>query len=599
MKAVAGLALVVLLAACGEVSRGPGDNGEPDDGDGADGAADDDDGGDDGGPRLSVTGAAVREGDTVGRRAIFAIELSTPVAGEVTVSFATEDDSALAADGDYEPASGTVSLAPGETAATVEVNVTGDFRSEPDERFRLLLDDPSGAALEFSEAVAVIDDDDRGFDFNGDGFADILVSDPFTGAGEVYLFFGGPEAEPGGAADSFTAADADVVFSGQGRDRQRFGSDVAAGDVDGDGFDDVVTVASVGPPEAGVAIVFVFAGSASPQPAVGADDADVIITGPVGTVPAANLAVVDLESDGLADIVIGGNDGARLYAGSEALTGGLELGPDDADATFVGGGVREFFVAGAGDFDGDGVDDLIVSTSSFTEDGSAHLFLGGPGLAGQIGLAASDASFAVAGSGSVVGAGGHDMNGDGLADVALGSPQQNASDGAALVFFGRAAPAGVLPADVTITSEADLAQFGAAVSLAGDLDGDGFGDVVAGMPIADPPGATNGGIGLLFLGASDPPPTLTSSGRDLEVRADGGGDSLSRAIAVLDYNGDGFHDLVLGSPESGADNQGNVYMFLGFSGAFRDGQPVRSVADADVSFAAGTANNSFGTALAE
>lgn len=575
-----------------------GDDGA-DGSDGADGA--DDDGGDAGGdgPRLSIAGTTAREGDTVGGRAIFAIELSAPAAGDVTVSFATADDTALESDGDYVPASGTVTLAAGETAAVVEVIVSGDFRSEPDELFQVLLADASGAALETSEAAAVIDDDDRGPDINGDGFADIVLSDPFAVAGEVYVFFGGPDVEPGGAADSFTAADADVIISGQGRDRERFGSDVAAGDVDGDGFDDVITVASVGPPEASIAIAFVFGGSASLEPSIGADQADVVITGPVGVVPAANLAVVDLEGDGPADIVIGGDDGARLYAGSAAFKGGLELGPDDADATFVDADASEFFPTRAGDFDGDGVDDLVVGTNSFIEEGAAHLFRGGQGRAGLIGLAAADASFAVAGSARVIGGGGTDMNGDGLADLALGSPQQNASDGAALVFLGRAGPAGVLPADVTIASDADLAQFGAAVSLAGDLDGDGFGDLVGGMPIADPPGATNGGIGLLFLGASDPPATLASSARDLEVRADGGGDLLAQTVAVLDYNGDGFDDLVLGSPESGVDNRGNVYMFLGFAGAFRGGQPVRSVTDADVSFAAGTANDSFGTALAE
>jgi Calx-beta domain/FG-GAP repeat/FG-GAP-like repeat len=597
MKAMAGLSLAVLLAACGNIVDDPGDD---DGGDGADGADDGGDDGDDGGggARLSVIGTTVREGDTAGGRALFAIQLSAPVAGEVSVSFATEDDTAREADGDYVPFTGTVSLAAGETVANVEVAITGDFRSEPDERVRLLIDDPSGAAIDVAEAVAVIDDDDRGPDFNGDGFADIVISDPGAVAGEVYVFLGDPDAEAGGVSESFGAADADVIISGQGRDRERFGSQVAAGDLNGDGFDDVVAVASVGPPEAAVAIAFVFAGSASPESTIGADDADVVITGPVGVVPAANLAVVDLEGDGPADLVIGGDDGARLYAGSDSFTGGLELGPDDADVTFVGD-ANTFFPAAAGDFDGDGVDDLVVSTSSFTEDATAHLFLGGRGLSGLIGLAIADATFAVTGSTSVVGAGGADMNGDRRADIVLGSPGLNANDGAAMVFFGIAEPAGVLQADVTINSEADIAQFGAAVSLAGNLDGDGFGDLVAGLPIADPPNAMNGGIGMLFLGASAPPPTLGSSARDLEVQADGGGDGLARTVAVLDYNGDGFGDLVLGSPESGVDNQGNVYMFLGFAGAFRDGEPIRSVADADVSFEAGTANNSFGTALAE
>ncbi|HKE19946.1 MAG TPA: FG-GAP repeat protein [Kofleriaceae bacterium] len=111
--------------------------------------------------------------------------------------------------------------------------------------------------------------------------------------------------------------------------------------------------------------------------------------------------------------------------------------------------------------------------------------------------------------------------------------------------------------------------------------------------------AGDGGIALAFLGADDLPPSLTSSARDLEIDADGGGDALSQAIAVIDYNGDGFHDLAVGAPESGADNSGNVHVFLGFAGAFRDASPPRSVGDADVVLTAGPMSASFGGALAE
>lgn len=600
MRAAAQTGLLVLLVGCGQVTRtddsGPG----PDGGDGDDG---DDDAGGDGGvdlPRLTVTGPSVREGDTIGGVAVFEVELSTPADGEVTVAFATADDTASTSAGDYQELSGTLVLPPGTTATAVEVSLLADFRSEPDERFRLRLEDPVGAVLATAEAAAVVRDDDRGLDFNGDGFADLLVGDPFAEAGEVYLFFGRPDLEPGGAQDRFTAADADVTFSGRGGDRQRFGAELAGGDVNGDGLDDVLVVATVGPPESAVAIVYVFAGSASPEAAVDAAEADASISGPAGPVPAANLAVVDLDGDGAADIVFGGNDGARLFAGSESLTGGLELGPADALATFVDGSANAFLPAGVGDFDGDGQDDLVVATAVATGDGTAHLFLGGTALAGQIGLAAADAAFAVEAAGAdVLGAGGSDMNGDGLADVALGVPSLNVADGQVQVFYGRAAPGGELAADVTIASDAETGLLGRTVSIAGDLDGDGFADLVAGMPGADAPDAPNGGVGLIFLGASDTPPSLTSSARDVEVRADGGGDGLSEAIAVLDFNGDGFHDVAFGSPESGADNDGNVYLLLGFAGAFRDGPPVRAVSNADASFAAGATNANFGSALAE
>jgi hypothetical protein len=588
---VACLLCAIGLVGCGEIQRGDDADTTPDGGTSSPDA-------DPNVPRLSVTGGPVREGDTVGGRALFEVNLLSPAADEVSVSYATSDGTATTDAGDYEPASGTLVFDPGETSVVVEVNVTGDFASEPDERFRLVLDQPVGAAIENGEAEAILRDDDRGFDFNGDGFADILVGDAFAATGEVYLFFGGPGPEPGGTPDAFNTADADVVFSGA-TTHERFGAEVAGGDVNGDGFDDVIVSATVGPSDAAVSTVAVFAGSAAPDPAIDAARADAIISGPVLPIPAAHLTVVDIDGDGLSDVLIGGRDAARLYAGSPSWTGGLQLGPDDARATFVDGAASEFFPVGVGDFNGDGVDDLVITTGSFVDGSSAHLFLGGSRLDGQVGLAASDATFAFGDTNVVAATGGADMNGDQLADIVLGFSQLDAIDGVVHVVYGRVNPTGALAADVTITSDADQVQFGSTVSLAGDLDGDGFGDLAAGMPIADPPNAQNGGIALLFLGASDLPSTFTTIARNLEVHADGGGDALSEALAVIDYNGDGFHDLVLGAPESGLENRGNVYVFLGFAGAFRDGEPNRLVTDADVSFAPARINNHFGGALAQ
>jgi len=114
---------------------------------------------DDGPPAVSIGDASVSEGDAGQVVETFTVSLSAPSGRQVTASFATADDSALAP-GDYEATTGTVTLLPGETSKTVTVKVNGDTIDEPDERFFVNLSSPTNATIGDGQGVGTIVDND-------------------------------------------------------------------------------------------------------------------------------------------------------------------------------------------------------------------------------------------------------------------------------------------------------------------------------------------------------------------------------------------------------------------------------------------------------
>ena len=111
-------------------------------------------------PALSIGDTSLAEGDSGNTQAQFTVQLSAASGREVQVSYQTSDDSASASAGDYVSSSGTLTLAPGETSATVTVPVSGDLLDEANERFVVTLSAPVRASLADAEAVGLIEDDD-------------------------------------------------------------------------------------------------------------------------------------------------------------------------------------------------------------------------------------------------------------------------------------------------------------------------------------------------------------------------------------------------------------------------------------------------------
>ncbi len=252
-------------------------------------------------------------------------------------------------------------------------------------------------------------------------------------------------------------------------------------------------------------------------------------------------------------------------------------------------------VSGAGDFNGDGIDDLIIGApnagANYNSVGESYVIFGtSGGFASRIDLAALDGSNGVTFVGrtdndyagaSVSGAG--DVNGDGIDDVIIGAPGLSYSAyyaGGSFVVFGRATGfearfelSSIDGANgFRIDGINDFDNVGNDVSGAGDVNGDGFDDVIVSSDEAAGSagesyvifGAANGFQTSIALSTLDGSSGFRIVGTDV---GDGSGTSISGAG---DVNGDDLDDLIIGAP--GADPAGNdsgeSYIIFGTSGGF-------------------------------
>ena len=405
-------------------------------------------------------------------------------------------------------------------------------------------------------------------DVNGDGFADLIVGAPRFDNGEfdegaAFVYFGS-------ASGPSTAAD----WQGESnKARAEFGTSVAgAGDVNGDGYADMIIGARVfdnGENDEGAA--FVYFGSAS-GPSIAADwqaESNKADTEFGSSVAGAG----DVNGDGYADVIVGApkfdNNGASnkgaafVYFGSDSGLAATAAWQAEGDDPFDRFGTS---VAGAGDVNGDGYADVIVGARNFDTDqsleGAAFVYFGSAsGLSTTVDWQAEgdqvSASFGI----SVAGAG--DVNGDGFADVIVGAvffDNGQDDEGAAFMYLGSASGLGTAPA-WQAESDQDAARFGASVAGAGDVNGDGFADVIVGARLFDN-GEANEGAAFGYLGAASGLVTTAAWQAESEQDFAGFGDAVA---AAGDVNGDGFADLIVGAPrfDNGEIDEGAAFVFLG------------------------------------
>ncbi len=504
-------------------------------------------------------------------------------------------------------------------------------------------------------------------DFNGDCVPDLVVSQSTgavaggsnTAAGSVNVFFGDPDWHPDRAA-RLERLDADLVLYGENSDN--FGWDVSAGDIDGDGIDDLISGARVAEHEgtvADVGEVRLFRGLISPQGCLGDQGAEAhlsqarIMPNEVyrnGDFFGATLALVgDLDGDQRRDLLVHAPRGpARDITDTREHLGRLywwpsaspdfsfaELRPLDAPVAendeLIGSSVDA-----AGDLNADGFLDFIVGAPDWDRDepqqwgalmhqnaGAAFIHFGGPdGLRATPDLLLADHTnhngsdffgFGVSNAG--------DFNGDGIDDVAVGAPFEdlgglctpcrinnaNVNDvGAVFVYFGGAdfgarhlGPLSEIPRmgePDAIVCGPSVVNARAARTIEGgfDLNGDGFGDLM----MAD--WNWNGNRGRLYYALGVPSAGSIARvcvNHDVNLLGEGvvGSDFLGLSQAVGDLNDDGCDDMLSGAYNHdvpGRDNVGAVFAWLGWGGP---GCPVSPV---KITLLGELANDNLGYSLA-
>lgn len=232
---------------------------------------------------------------------------------------------------------------------------------------------------------------------------------------------------------------------------------------------------------------------------------------------------------------------------------GLNTTPVWEKSSGVQGAYFGASVAGAGDVNNDGLDDAIIGAPGYKtvfKVGRAFVYQGDPGLGLTIEHTWSytgtvqDGDFGAA----VTGAG--DVNGDGIDDIVVGAPYYNVpeiedNEGAIYVFFGHEGSGPSEQPDWLIDSDQPGAWFGWSVSAVGDVNNDGYDDLIAGAPrYVNPTSGVREGAVFLFLGGESQPAGAAWVAYGWQEYAQFG----ASVAGAGDVNGDGHPDIVVGAP---------------------------------------------------
>ncbi len=419
-------------------------------------------------------------------------------------------------------------------------------------------------------------------DVNGDGYDDFLVSSPYydtaagAGAGKVAFFLGSP-------AGPSTTPDWTLEGAQSGG---ALGTSVAgAGDVNGDGYADVLIgqhLYSNGQTWEGRALLFF----GSPSGLGATPDWTAESNRYYGSMGVPVASAGDVDGDGYADVIIGAPGAvgcgcagqAYLYRGSPT---GLSSTPDWSVIGVDGYQWLGSSAGSAGDVNGDGYSDVFVSEYGYnSERGRVYVWLGSAAGMGPQGTP-SNAAWTAESDGdserfgyNVTGAG--DVNGDGYSDLLVGAPRHSNGEtweGRACLYLG--SPGGLAPSAAwSVESDQAEAYLGYSVSGAGDLNGDGYGDVITGGYGFDGAAGADCGIAWAFNGSA------TGLGTTPSWSAEGSqaGEYLGVKMAGAgDVNGDGFADFLADaeSYSNGETEEGRVALYLGGAGGGGGGRALK------------------------
>lgn len=358
-------------------------------------------------------------------------------------------------------------------------------------------------------------------------------------------------------------ATVDVILNAEGTGVQQFGNYPRCGDVNHDGYDDLLVTAAYWNNDIKQGRAYIYFGSEN-----GINDKpDWIVTGEnPGDYFGEGCALGDINADGYDDVVIGAPGYDNMRGRTYIFLSGSDM-DDKADIILEG----ESGTAGAfgrevyiGRIDEDQCADLMINAMLYNSaSGRVYLFYGGePFDAGADKIIDGEAP------GDRIGREGHigeDVNGDGFGDILLGARAWDNETGRAYLFYGGPRKTMDAVCDKVFTGQAQGDRFGCDVCLA-DIDNDGLADVLIGAP-----GSMNRGRVNLYWGSADmdTKPDLVLDGEESTKS------SFGHHIEAGCFNADYHPDLIVGACSylHSGKPRGRVYLFYGNERASIDTRP--------------------------
>jgi hypothetical protein len=430
-------------------------------------------------------------------------------------------------------------------------------------------------------------------DVNGDGFDDIVIGAMYNDegsylAGQTYLILGKDSGWDLNISLSFS----DASFIGERLGDYSGISVSGAGDVNGDGYDDFL----IGADQYGAStqgetyLIFGKASGWSMDTNLSQADASFIGENRGDRSGCSVSGAGDVNGDGYDDFLIGAeyNSEGGTSSGQTYLILGkpsgwsMDTSLSKSDASFIGEGRNDnsgCSVSSAGDVNGDGYDDIIIGAWRNRlvdiDSGQTYLILGkSTGWSMDNSLSNSDASFtgeSTGGSGFSISDAG-DVNGDGYDDIIIGAcydSEQDFEAGQTYLIFGKKSGWGLRmnlsKSDASFLGEKYKDRAGFSVSGAGDINADGYDDFLIGSYLNDEGGSGKGQTYLIYGKSTGWAMDINLSKVDVSFLGDFSSQVGYSVSGIGDVNGDGFSDILIGTPEGSCSSsrQGITYLITG------------------------------------